>query len=68
LTVADFNGYISGPTGENIPSMAIDVRRGEPTEIEHLNGAIVRLGRAHGIATPVNATLVRLIEALGPSA
>lgn len=64
LTVAAFNDYISGPTGENIPSMAMDVRRGEATEIAQLNGAVVGLGRSHRIATPVNATLVQLIEAL----
>lgn len=37
-------------------------------EIETLNGAIVRIGQEHGVATPVNATLadlVRLIELRG---
>ncbi|MFX8558137.1 ketopantoate reductase C-terminal domain-containing protein [Acinetobacter baumannii] len=39
--------------------------RGKPSEIDHLNGYIVRRGQAHGIATPVNLTvhaLVKLIE------
>jgi 2-dehydropantoate 2-reductase len=64
LTVAAFNHYITGPTGGNTPSMAVDVARGEPTEIEHLNGAIVRLGCVRGVATPVNEALVTLITFL----
>ncbi|WP_039786527.1 ketopantoate reductase family protein [Herbaspirillum huttiense] len=46
-------------------STAQDVARGKPSEIDHLNGYIVRRGQAHGIATPVNLTvhaLVKLIE------
>ena len=46
-------------------STAQDVARGKPSEIDHLNGYIVRRGQAHGIAAPVNLTvhaLVKLIE------
>jgi 2-dehydropantoate 2-reductase len=46
-------------------STAQDVARGKPSEIDHLNGFIVRRGQAHGISTPVNLTvhaLVKLIE------
>ncbi|MBV8622676.1 MAG: 2-dehydropantoate 2-reductase [Herbaspirillum sp.] len=46
-------------------STAQDVARGKPSEIDHLNGFIVRRGQALGIATPVNLTLhalVKLIE------
>jgi len=46
-------------------STAQDVARGKPSEIDHLNGYIVRRGQTHGIATPVNLTvhaLVKLIE------
>jgi len=47
-------------------STAQDLARGRPTEIGHLNGHVVRLGRELGVPTPVNATLVvvvRLLEA-----
>jgi 2-dehydropantoate 2-reductase len=47
-------------------STAQDVARKRPTEIDHLNGHIVREGGRLGIATPVNRTLhalVRQIEA-----
>ncbi len=47
-------------------STAQDVMRGKPSEIDHLNGYVVRRGEALGIATPANRvlhTLVKLIEA-----
>ncbi len=50
------------PESEDIyPSMAQDVAKGRPTEIQFLNGWIVARGRAAGIATPANAHIVELI-------
>lgn len=43
-------------------SMLQDLRRGRETEIDFMNGAVVRLGQRHGIPTPVNDTLVNLIR------
>lgn len=46
-------------------STAQDLARGKPTEIEHLNGFVVRRGAALGVPTPANRALyalVRLIE------
>jgi 2-dehydropantoate 2-reductase len=46
-------------------STAQDVARGKPTEIDFLNGYVVRRGEALGIATPANRVLwalVKLIE------
>lgn len=48
-----------------ISSTAQDVARRKPSEIDHLNGYVVRKGIALGIATPVNRLLhaqVRLLE------
>jgi 2-dehydropantoate 2-reductase len=64
LTVADFNRYMAGPTGQNIPSMRADILRGEPTEIDFINGAVVAGGARRGIPTPANALIVSLIKAL----
>lgn len=36
------------------PSMLVGVERGQPIEVEALNGVIVRFGREHGVPTPVN--------------
>ncbi len=38
------------------------LRRGRPTEIDYLNGEIVRLGQQHNIPTPLNATIVDIIH------
>ncbi|WP_319241778.1 2-dehydropantoate 2-reductase [uncultured Propionivibrio sp.] len=46
-------------------STAQDLMRGKPSEIDHLNGYVVRRGQALGIATPANRVLhalVRLLE------
>jgi len=64
VTVDDFNAYITGPTGGNTPSMAVDLARGEPTEIEFINGAVVSLGRRQAIAVPVNAGIADLVRFL----
>ena len=44
-------------------SMADDLARGRPTEIGDINGEVVALGSALGIATPLNAHLVALVRA-----
>jgi 2-dehydropantoate 2-reductase len=49
-------------------SMAQDIARGRPTEIDSLNGYVARRGTAVGIATPVNETLVAMIKLLEKSA
>ncbi|WP_299451792.1 2-dehydropantoate 2-reductase [uncultured Pigmentiphaga sp.] len=51
-----------------LSSTAQDLARGKRSEIDHLNGYIVRKGRELGVPTPVNrtlATLVRLMESRG---
>ena len=45
-------------------STAQDLARAKPTEIEHLNGFVVRRGAALGVATPVNRTLYALVRLL----
>ncbi len=44
-------------TAANLSSMLQDVRKGKRTEIEALNGAVVREGRRLGVPTPVNGEL-----------
>ena len=44
-------------------SMWEDLQRGRPTEVDLLNGEIVRLGAEHGVPTPLNAAIVRLVHA-----
>jgi 2-dehydropantoate 2-reductase len=51
-------------TAENRSSMLQDVQRGAPTEIDAINGAIVRLGEQTSTPTPVNRALWLLVRAL----
>ncbi len=51
-------------TASHIPSMLRDIERGRKTEIDFINGVFVRLGKRHGIPTPVNETIVRQIKFL----
>jgi 2-dehydropantoate 2-reductase len=50
---------------ETIGSTLQSLKRGEPTEIDELNGIIVRLAKPLGIATPLNDALTRAIQAQG---
>ncbi|MGE0714944.1 MAG: ketopantoate reductase family protein [Alphaproteobacteria bacterium] len=43
-------------------STAQDLARGKPTEIDHLNGYVVRRAAELGIPTPVNRTLLAIVK------
>jgi len=45
-------------------STAQDLARSKKTEIEHLNGVVVRKGEALGVPTPVNRVLLALVKLL----
>ena len=47
-------------------STAQDLQKNKATEIDHLNGFIVRQGQQLGVSTPVNAALQTLVKALQP--
>jgi 2-dehydropantoate 2-reductase len=49
---------------QTMSSTAQDIAKGKRTEIDHLNGFVVRQGEALGIATPVNQTLNALMKLL----
>jgi 2-dehydropantoate 2-reductase len=51
-------------TDGSFNSLSRDRRAGRPMEIDARNGVIVRLGRKHDLATPLNAMLVALLEAV----
>jgi len=54
---------VFGPS-RNIASMRQDLARGRATEVDFMNGAVVELGKRHGIECPVNASLAALIKAM----
>jgi 2-dehydropantoate 2-reductase len=51
-------------TARNRNSMLQDIESGRRTEIDAINGAVVRLGAQHNVPTPLNATVALLIRAL----
>lgn len=51
-------------TASNISSMLQDVLRGTPTEIDAINGAIIRESEKVGLLAPVNRILWRLVRGL----
>jgi len=54
---------VAASTAANLSSMLQDVLRGAPTEIDAINGAVVREGARLGVPTPANETLLRLVAA-----
>ena len=54
---------VAASTAENISSTLQDIRRGAPTEIDQINGAIVQEGLRTGIPVPVNQIIWQLIQA-----
>jgi 2-dehydropantoate 2-reductase len=63
-SVADnvISGYQAAPV-DSVNSMHADRIAGRLMEIDARNGVIVRLGRKHRIATPLNAMIVDLLQA-----
>jgi len=55
---------VAKATARNRSSMGQDVDKKKRTEIDAINGAVVRFGKEAGIATPVNQTLTSLIKVL----
>ncbi|MFB3880556.1 MAG: ketopantoate reductase family protein [Armatimonadota bacterium] len=63
----DMASYAEGicqRTADNINSMLQDVRRQRRTEVEAINGAVVREGEATGVGTPTNYVLASLIRGI----
>lgn len=49
-------------TGKGYFSMAQDIRNGQKTEIDFINGEIVTLARSLGLSAPLNQKIVELIK------
>jgi 2-dehydropantoate 2-reductase len=60
----EFYARLVPATYDHRSSMLQDLERGRRTEVDAINGAVWRRGAAHGINTPVNQTLTRLIHAV----
>jgi 2-dehydropantoate 2-reductase len=63
-TVLDLVRSIASRTSMNTSSMLQDVQRGRMTEIDSINGYVIRLARKHGIKVPANETLYSLVKSM----
>ena len=54
-------GYLD-KAGHHRTSMHVDIEKKNPTEISFINDKIVKYGKAKGIPTPYNSTIVSLIR------
>jgi 2-dehydropantoate 2-reductase len=54
----------AGLPAEFKTSMLQSLEKGAPTEIDFINGAVVRHGERTGVATPVNRTLVACVKGI----
>jgi 2-dehydropantoate 2-reductase len=59
---------VARKTAANRSSMFQDVKRGAPTEIDAICGAVVRAGREKGVRAPVNWAMWRSVRALAGGA
>lgn len=56
---------LSKARGGKMPSLQIDLQAGRPrSEVEYLNGAVVRAGAQCGVSTPVNRVLSEVLTGL----
>jgi 2-dehydropantoate 2-reductase len=53
---------VAEKTAKNTSSMLQDRRAGRPTEIDYINGYIVRRGKELGVECKVNKKLIELVK------
>jgi 2-dehydropantoate 2-reductase len=60
----DWYTFLNSLSPRGKTSMLQDIEAGRKTEVEIFGGKVVELGKAHGIPTPVNQTVLRIIQVL----
>jgi 2-dehydropantoate 2-reductase len=62
--IQDFYPHLFAMSPDGKTSMVQDVEAKRKTEVEMFAGKVIDLGRKHGVPTPVNDTLFRLLRAM----
>jgi len=62
--IENWNSFLSTLSPQGKTSMLQDVEAKRKTEIEMFAGKVIELGKKHGIPTPINQTLYRLIKVI----
>ncbi len=60
---AAYMEQVARRTAENYSSMVQDLQRGAPTEIDAINGAVVKYGEKYGVPTPWNQEMLQAVKA-----
>jgi 2-dehydropantoate 2-reductase len=60
--IADTVLALAGTMPNQYSSTAQDLARGKPSEIDHLNGYVVRKGAEIGVPTPANLALQVMVK------
>ena len=62
--IANWYPFLNGLSPHGKTSMLQDIEAGRKTEIEIFAGKVVELGVQYGIPTPVNHTLLQIVQVL----
>ncbi len=62
--ITDWYGFLNTLSPQGKTSMLQDVEAGRKTEVEMFGGKVVTLGKTYGVPTPVNETLLRIIQVM----
>ena len=52
------------PPAAAVDVACVDIENERPSEIDYINGAVVKLGKQYNVPVPVNETLVTLVHGL----
>ncbi len=62
--IENWNSFLATLSPQGKTSMLQDVEAKRKTEVEMFAGKVIELGKKHGIPTPINQTLYRLIKVI----
>jgi 2-dehydropantoate 2-reductase len=62
--IENWNSFLSTLSPQGKTSMLQDVEAKRKTEVEMFAGKVIELGKKHGIPTPINQTLYRVIKVI----
>ncbi len=62
--IEEWYTLLNGLSPQGKTSMLQDIEAGRKTEVEIFGGKVVDLGETHGVKTPVNQTVLRIIQVL----
>ncbi len=62
--IADWYAFLNTLSPQGKTSMLQDIEAGRKTEVEAFGGKVVALGERYGVPTPINQTIVRIIQVL----